>query len=262
MHFYCKYIFIKYKSGLKLYQWGENLMNLKDLIKLQEKEKKTTFTQNNYDVKENIELSLIWHSNDEKIWNTALNKYWTLIKHENLAIEKYMEELNFELIKNLNENDFYDFLFDKYFVWKYTAKNRLTTTRTQLNRYKDEYKINKLKEIKEELFSFDLKDTKKGLEIATRIHGLGTAGASGLLSVLFPKYFGTVDQFVVKSLISIKNMNNMELLLKMNPERLSIADGIILIDIMRNRAEQLNNKNSINHWTPRHIDKVLWACGH
>ncbi len=41
------------------------------------------------------------------------------------------------------------------------------------------------------------------LKITTEIHELGIASASGLLSILFPEYFGTVDQFAVEQLREI-----------------------------------------------------------
>lgn len=91
-------------------------------------------------------------------------------------------------------------------MWVYTAKNRLATTRKHLQRYQAEDRLDDLDRIRKELYEFDLEDIKRGLEIASSIHGLGIAGASGLLALLFPKYFGTVDQFVVRSLISIKGL--------------------------------------------------------
>jgi hypothetical protein len=54
-----------------------------------------------------------------------------------------------------------------------------------------------------DLFSFDRNNIQTRLSIVTDIHGLGIAGASGLLAVLFPSHFGTVDQFLVKALLKI-----------------------------------------------------------
>jgi hypothetical protein len=72
----------------------------------------------------------------------------------------------------------------------------------------------------------------------SRIRGLGIAGASGLLSVLFPEYFGTVDQFVVMSLLCINGLK----------ERKSLW----------NRKKVLGNKKMINrsqHYV--RLDKIL-----
>jgi hypothetical protein len=157
----------------------------------------------------------------------------------------------------MNVETFYLFLHDTYFVWKYTAKNRLATTRAQLKRHLTD--ITTLAEIQNELFSFDKAQIRTGLEIASRIRGLGIAGASGLLSVLFPDYFGTVDQFVVKSLLRINELNELENLVRMRPEALTLADGVVLEQLLRAKADELNRIFQTCTWTPRKIDKILWA---
>jgi hypothetical protein len=65
---------------------------------------------------------------------------------------------------------------------------------------------------------------------------LGVAGASGLLSILFPKYFGTVDQFVVKTLLEIDDLPERNILKSMHAESLSIKDGVILERVLREKA--------------------------
>ena len=93
------------------------------------------------------------------------------------------------------------------------------------------------------------------------IHGLATAGASGLLAILFPNDFGTVDQFVVKVLNNVEGINYADELSKMNPNSLSIKDGVVLTKIFREKADELNKKFGTNFWTPRKIDMVLWSFG-
>ena len=88
---------------------------------------------------------------------------------------------------------------------------------------------------------------------------MGIAGASGLLSVLFPDYFGTVDQFVVKSLLRINELNELENLVRMRPEALTLADGVMLEQVLRAKADELNRIFQTGTWTPRKIDKILWA---
>jgi hypothetical protein len=89
---------------------------------------------------------------------------------------------------------------------------------------------------------------------------LGTAGASGLLAVLFPSQFGTVDQFAVKALAKIPELPERDLIGAMNPESLKLNDGTILIRIMRRKAVELNRVSSLVKWTPRKVDMVLWTC--
>lgn len=45
----------------------------------------------------------------------------------------------------------------------------------------------------------------------------------------------------------------------MNPAGLTIADGVVLTEIMRRKASSLNELLDAGGWTPRKIDKVLWA---
>jgi hypothetical protein len=121
--------------------------------------------------------------------------------------------------------------------------------------------MDELEQIQRTLFSFDRNDIQKGLEIAKRINGLGIAGASGLLSIMFPRDFGTVDQSVVKSLLSIQGIPERGFLEKMKPDSLKLHDGVLLINIMRNKAKALNERFGTERWTPRLIDKVLWCVG-
>lgn len=235
-------------------------MNLQDIIKAQnENQRKYPPSIPLKPEHINLELTYLWNSNSEDKWNLALEKYWKLVKTKNIIIEEKMEKINSYNIKNLSPREFYDFLYYEYFVWKYTAKNRLATTRMHLKRYQIENRLDDLDKIKKEIFNFELEDIKHGLEIVSSIHGLGIAGASGLLALLFPENFGTVDQFVVKDLLSIKGIIHLDLLHSIYPESLKLKDGVELIMIMKRRAEELNKANNTNKWTPRHIDKILWA---
>lgn len=206
-----------------------------------------------------IGVNDLWWSNDEEKWNTALKDYWESINDKNIRLEKKIENINVKEVKEMKYDEFYDFLYDEYFVWKYTAANRLATTRKNLEKYNDDCNKMELKEIHEELFNFDLNDVKRGIEIVTKIHGLGIAGASGLLSILFPESFATVDQFVVKALLKINGLEENSIIKEMKPEGLRLKDAELLIKIMKDKAEELNDKFNTSEWTPRKIDKVLWS---
>jgi hypothetical protein len=204
-----------------------------------------------------INISKLWISNKQKDWLDAEDSYWRQVSDANIKLEKELEILEYSVVSQMSTEEFYTFLYDTYFVWKYTAKNRLSTTRAQLKRHLDN--PSKLSDIQKALFSFDRTNIRAGLEIATRIHGLGIAGASGLLSVLFPNHFGTVDQFVVKALLNIRELKDRDELLRMHPESLTLKDGILLEQILCAKAEELNQLFQTKKWTPRKIDKVLWA---
>lgn len=79
--------------------------------------------------------------------------------------------------------------------------------------------------------------------------------------MLFPKNFGTVDQFLVKALQSIEGIKEEEILNMIKPTNITLLDGVKLIEIMKDKANTLNIINKTNYWTPRHIDKVLWTYG-
>ena len=212
-------------------------------------------------INQNLPLKNLWYNGSEKEWNDALNYYYYMLRPEQRGIEEYIENVDVEWVGNLDAIGFYNFLYEKYFVWKYTAKNRLATTRKNLEKYIKNDELSKLKNIQTRLFCTSKNDIGKCLEIANEIYGLGTAGASGLLAILFPEHFGTVDQFVVKRLQEINHPTYSVALSNMNPEGLKIKDGVILIKIMRTKADELNKKFNTNFWTPRKIDMILWSYG-
>lgn len=207
-------------------------------------------------------INKLWYSNDKSLWDKALASYFSsgLIKKDNVTLEREIHNLDPVTIKDMSTEQFYDWLYNVYFVWKYTAANRLATTRKSLSRYKFEKSMHELEQIHFDLFTFDINDINEGLKIANSIHGLGIAGASGLLAVLYPRYFGTVDQFVVKALREIDSLLEKMMINKMNPDSLTIKDGILLIKIMKNKADELNSIFNTDKWMSRDIDKILWAA--
>jgi hypothetical protein len=235
-------------------------MDLEELIKLQELERnKNKSKKRTHPQTIDLELTKLWNSNSEVEWNKALEKYWKFVKSENVALEEKMDNLDPVEISNLTSEEFYYFLHDEYFVWKFTRKNYLKANLKHLQKYLIENRMDDLDKIKKNLFAFDLDNIKQGLEIASSIKGLGIAGASGLLALLFPKSFGTVDQFVSLNLLSIDNFSQNDLLLSMNPENIKLKDGVELIKILKGKADELNKVNNTDKWTPRKIDKALWG---
>lgn len=210
-------------------------------------------------------VTKLWNSHIKGEWEAALDEYWNHIKPENRALEEKLNNLNVK--KSLDIKDWYSFLRDEFILWKYDPHRRKRITRLFTEEYMEDHK--KLNEIIEELFKFDCKDIKRGLDLAEEIKGFGVGGASGLLSLLFPKYFGTVDQFVVKALQNTKTFpegeftsGEVQALPRMNPENLSKSEGVILIQVMRRKADNLNSILNSRFWTPRKIDMILWALGH
>ena len=111
--------------------------------------------------------------------------------------------------------------------------------------------------IKNEILALDKTDILNSLEVACKIRGLGVAGASGLLSLLYPRDFATVDQFVVKALREVDEYKDK--VKNMRPENLSLDDGVVLTNIMRKKSAEMNAKLSTSFWGPRTLEMALWA---
>ncbi len=210
---------------------------------------------------ERMSIDTLWHSQDIRLWHEAKRTYWRLVRPHLMLTEITLNDLDAALVREMDAQQWYDFLLNQYFPWKYTAPNRLTTTTRQLRTRAETDGLEALFALKVDLFEFDRNDVKRGLEVATKIPGLGVAGASGLLALLFPNHFGTVDQFAVKALQNVSGLEDAARIQRMKPDGLRISDGVILIGIMREKVRQLNVRFSTDYWTPRKVDMLLWTYG-
>lgn len=164
---------------------------------------------------------------------------------ENVEVEKEIEKYsrNPALVQKMKCDEFYSFLYNCFYVWKYTSKNRLKTCRNCLSKEKDnkEYR-NKLCQIKNSIFESEknnVDDYRNLLKKVMNIPGLGVAGASGLLAILFPDKYGTVDQFLVKALKCIDGLDeedskNLENIKKIDD--LTVSDAVVLQSIICKKA--------------------------
>ena len=206
-----------------------------------------------------INIQTLWGSSNRGDWVNALERYWSRVDRGHVELERQMDSLDPEKVREMNADEWFEFLHKEYYRWKYTAANRYATTTKHLNAQVEEWGVQKLHSFKDDIFQLAPTDVKAGLKAAMQIRGLGTAGASGLLSLLFPELYGTVDQFVVKALLQVPDLPERQQLERMNPEGLTVSQGVLLIEIMQRKAQQLNRQFEVNEWTPRKIDKVLWA---
>ena len=197
----------------------------------------------------------IWHSKNESEWNALLKKYWQLIKVDNIQIEFELNRLTPEYIASLGKEEWYEFLLEKYFRWKYTAPNRFATTTASIKKYVQDGKLDELHDIKNQILSMDLNDISNSLKVTANIRCLGVAGASGLLSLIYPSYFGTVDQFVVKALLEVNDKKKM--VSEMKPEGLTVKDGVILTEIMKEKASENNKLFDSAFWNPRTLEMAF-----
>jgi hypothetical protein len=209
-------------------------------------------------------LSDVWNSKDPDVWKQALQQYWRNIASAKLALEREMDRLDPKTVEAMDTNAWYQFLLEKYFRWKFTAPNRYASTTKHLKECPGSpILMNSLRVNKERLFSLNKADIKACLMCAATIPGLGTAGGSGLLAVLFPEHFGTVDQFAVYGLRQVPDLPEKTFVASIkNPEAMKLSEGVGLVEIMRSKATQLRGWLSSQEWTPRKIDMILWAYGH
>ena len=92
------------------------------------------------------------------------------------------------------------------------------------------------------------------IETVTRISGLGVKAASGLLALAHPERYATVDVRVLQSFHAIGMFNDVR------ESDIKVEAAVEMIEAMRAKARELNAAfGNINKWTPRKIDRVLWA---
>lgn len=208
-----------------------------------------------------LKIAELWDSADSDAWTAALERYCKFVRPDNEALERSLEALDLERLRSMDAQGWYDFLKDEYFRWKYTAPNRYASTTRLLRWYADNDALGRLDRLRHRLLALDTDDIDAGLATACAMRGLGTAGASGLLALMYPEKFGTVDQFVVKALRQVNGLPEADALRRMNPESLTTDDGTRIIGILRRKAEANNLVLGSAVWTPRKVDKVLWTFG-
>lgn len=202
----------------------------------------------------------MWFHGTEAEWlDLAKTKYWRQVQSSHMAVEREFDQLDPQTVQRLAPAQFYRWLHDKYFYWKFTAANRLATTRRQLAKYlKDDPDFLQLQAIQRRLFDMDHNDAEAALAVATSVRGLGPAGGSGLLAVLFPDDFGTVDVFVVEALRKVQSLPEHDRLVRMG-NQLTLREAALLIYILRRQARDLNAGFGSQHWTPRRVDMAPWG---
>ncbi len=205
-----------------------------------------------------LDIDYLWHSRDRRVWNAALERYWCQVQPRNFELEKDLNRLDLARLRRMDSASWYAFLRDEYFRWKYTAEHRYASTTRHLVKHKETKGLGHLDAIRRTLLSLNTDDIEGSLKIAGSIGGLGPPGASGLLALMYPAYFGTVDQFVVKALLGVSGLSETAALKRMRAESLKPIDGVILIQIMRRKARE-NTRVFRTEWTPRKIDQVLWG---
>jgi hypothetical protein len=211
-----------------------------------------------------VDINNLWELRDENKWLDALDHYWvdpTVCR--NRDTEQFMHKVELEYIQRLDPQEWYVFL-NKYFRWKFTG-NHLHERLVDLDKNSFEHLFSAKRGLVA-IDGLDLVDSGKCLNLvkSPRIRGLDYPGASGLLALIFKEWFGTVDRSVLESLSEIEFL----------PEKQRIgeirawvrtkkdwreSDAVLILDIMRRKAVQLNAWFGTNRWTPHKIATILWT---
>ena len=69
-------------------------------------------------------LPEVWSSKDPDVWEHALGQYWEFVLPRNLVLEREIDHLRPEIVEAMDASEWYDFLLEKYFRWKFTPLNR------------------------------------------------------------------------------------------------------------------------------------------
>lgn len=207
-----------------------------------------------------LDINDLWDLRDENEWLDALDRYWLNVDgHKSHPIEELINTGDLGYIQKLGMRQWYDFL-NKYFHWKFKG-NHLQEKLTDLDKNSFEHLFS-VKCSLEAVDELDLTDSRQCFNIVKRIRGLDYPGASGLLAVIFKKWFGTVDKCVLESLYAIESLPEKQAIgeirswLKRNRDWRE-CDVLFLIDIMRRKAAQLNGWFGTSKWTPHKIAMIL-----
>lgn len=206
-----------------------------------------------------MDIKALWDSKEQDDWENALLCYKTAVKDGNMEIEQKLNNMTTDDFRKMLPQDFYRFLVDDYVLWKYTDGRIRSRVQHSIKEFHQTYGDAEFYKILEGLFIIDPDDIYLHLTNITRIKGIGVAGASGILSLVFPQYFGTVDRFAVENLQKVYDEDSIyeNELHKMDPKNISVYEAVTVILIYRKKAEELFR--AFGGWTPRMVDMVLWS---
>jgi hypothetical protein len=198
-------------------------------------------------------VAALWRSNGARDWHDVLAHYWDLV--EDRELERHLDALDLDRLRRMDARGWYEFLRDEY-----APANEYRWITRSLSPFVDAPGVEALDRCRKRLLALDPSDVRTALKAASNIPGLGIAGASGLLSVMYPSEFGTVDQFVVNALRGVEGLPEAAALARMKPRGKIVRDGVMVVSILRRKAAELSCVLG-EVWTPRMISRVLWTVG-
>ena len=203
-------------------------------------------------------LKAVWDQPVERKWEDLQACYW-----EVESVKKHMcleQELNnSKHVEQLIKNDFKSFILNKYIPWKYTDCRWTLRYEEKLKSWKGADKfaedILDYEERLKHTNNYEERILQEGIELRNELYGIGVAGITGLLSLLIPEVFGTVDKYVAKSMMALG------LIEVKNPSNIKIKEAKDMEMIMIKKAKELNYRFNVDIWTPRKVDMILWSYG-
>ncbi len=196
----------------------------------------------------------LWNSRDEQSWiNAESTLYDKHVKPENRELERRLETGGLRArLAGMTPEKFFDFLHDEYFVWKFTDQY-LKKHLSSLEGHLKGSGLLRLDKVREIIYKNELSIDITLDIIKCKVMGLGIVGASGLLALVYPEEYGTVDRMIVRS------FHASGLFLDIEEKDISSEQAEEMIIAMRKKARELNQIFHVNKWTPRTIDRALWG---
>ena len=207
-----------------------------------------------------MDIKSVWNSDEKIMWEKALENYQTAVKSNNTGVAEKLCAMSTDDFGAMSGQDFYRFLVGDYARWKYTDGRIRNHVQSAIEEFHQTHTDHEIKRVLDGILAINPDDIYLHLANITRINGIGVAGASGILALILPQYFGTVDRFTVENLQKVYDENSFygKKLHNMDPQSLSIYDAMTVIQIYREKAEKLNRTLG-DGWTPRKIDMILWS---
>lgn len=197
---------------------------------------------------------LNWDSTDKRDWDRALALYnMHFGGTDKASIDTRVTLINAQIIEKLSTEEFVCFL-EEFYDWKYSNTGASRNKNLFSQWIKDNIHI--VESLKQSLCQSSLSDEEL-IKISKEIKYISVAGATALLSIMYPDRFGTVDKFVVLCLK--ESLPNDSIIQSTNEEDIKIEQAIYIEKLMREKAKELNKLFSVVTWNARAIDKATWA---
>jgi hypothetical protein len=201
-----------------------------------------------------MSIGALWRSTDVRAWDAALAHF------RNNELDQRLGTLDLDRLRHMDARGWHDFLGVEFLHRIDASAGLHSRTIRSLRAFGDRRGIEVLDEYRKRLLTLDPTDITAALKVAAAIPGFGITGGSGLLSLLYPGEFGTIDKFLVKALRDVEGLPEAVAVARMEPRRMYIRDGVILIGILRRKAAELRSVFG-TPWTPCMVSDVLRTVG-